>query len=97
MKAVINVEVCFALPERQTIIEVQLGIGSTVADAIAQSKILSMFPQIDLRKNRIGIYARLVDAETVLRDGDRVEIYRALVAEPGDARRVRAAKRQQKS
>ncbi|MGB9149631.1 MAG: RnfH family protein [Burkholderiales bacterium] len=97
MKELINVEVCFALPERQAIIELQLGIGSTVADAIAQSKILGMFPQIDLRKNRVGIYARLVNAETVLRDGDRVEIYRELVAEPRDARRVRAAKRQQKT
>ncbi|MGB8339103.1 MAG: RnfH family protein [Burkholderiales bacterium] len=97
MTTVINIEVCYALPEKQIIAHVQLRPGSAVAEAIIASKLLDEFPEIDLRKNRVGIFGKLTSLDTGLREGDRVEIYRALIADPKEARRTRvsAKKRRQ--
>jgi uncharacterized protein len=91
MKALINVEVCFASREKQIIALVRLPLGTTAADAISASKIVESFPEIDLLKNRIGIFGKLCKLDTLVRDGDRVEIYRSLIADPKVARRKRAA------
>ena len=84
------VEVAYAKPEEQVIIPVVAQEGMTVAAAIEASGILSKFPEIDLTQNKIGIFGKLVKPDTVLRDKDRVEIYRKLIADPKEVRRQRA-------
>ncbi|MDR2678014.1 MAG: RnfH family protein [Zoogloeaceae bacterium] len=87
----IHVEVIYALPEMQTRAKVSLPEGSTVAAAIEASGLMQKFPEIDLTKNKLGIYAKLAKADTPLRDHDRVEIYRPLIADPKEIRKRRAA------
>ena len=65
--------------------------GTTAEQAVQQSRILQKFPEIDLAQNKLGIFGKLVKADTVLREHDRVEIYRALIADPKEVRRQRAA------
>lgn len=88
--AKINVEVIYALPEQQPLLRVQLAEGATVEDAIRQSGVLDAFPEIDLAKNKVGIFSKLVKLDEALRDKDRVEIYRPLIADPKEVRRKRA-------
>lgn len=87
----IPVEVAYALPDRQALLPIRVAEGSTAAEAVGQSGILEMFPEIDLAVNRLGIFGRLCPAERVLEAGDRVEIYRPLVADPKEVRRRLAA------
>lgn len=87
----LRIEVVYALPERQAVISLRLPTGSTVQQAIEQSGLLAMYPEIDLAQNKLGIYAKLVKPDTSLRDRDRVEIYRPLIADPKEVRRKRAA------
>ena len=89
--ATITVDVVFARPRRQTVRRVRLPAGSTVVDALAVSGLAEEFRQLDA--GRVGIYGKAVPANAVLRDGDRVEIYRPLQADPKDLRRMRAAKK----
>ena len=86
----INVEVVYALPEQQPILQVQLAEGATVEEAIRASGVLEIFPEIDLAKNKVGIFSKLVKLNEVVRDKDRVEIYRPLIADPKEVRRKRA-------
>jgi putative ubiquitin-RnfH superfamily antitoxin RatB of RatAB toxin-antitoxin module len=88
--ASIHVEVIYALPETQPLLQVELAEGATVADAIRASGVLEAFPDIDLAKNKVGIFSRLVKQDEVVRDKDRVEIYRPLIADPKEVRRKRA-------
>ena len=79
----INVEVSYALPQRQELIRVSVPEGATVQDAIDASGIRAKYPEIDLEKaNKVGVYAKLSRLDTPLRDRDRVEIYRPLIADP---------------
>ena len=89
----LNIEVVYALPERQALYRLALEEGATVQTAIEASGVLREFPEIDLTRNRVGIYARLARIDTPLHEGDRVEIYRPLRADPKEARRARASKR----
>ncbi|MEY4474953.1 MAG: hypothetical protein RL248_720 [Pseudomonadota bacterium] len=86
----ILVEVVYALPERQYAHTVSLDVGSTIEDAINVSGLLELRPEIDLKKNKLGIYSRQVKLGDKLNDGDRVEIYRPLIADPKELRRQRA-------
>jgi putative ubiquitin-RnfH superfamily antitoxin RatB of RatAB toxin-antitoxin module len=86
----INVEVVYALPEQQPILQVQLAEGATVEEAIRASGVLEAFPEIDLAKNKVGIFSKLVKLNEPVRDKDRVEIYRSLIADPKEVRRKRA-------
>ena len=88
--ATINVEVIYALPEQQALLRVQLAEGATVEDAIRQSGVLDAFPDIDLAGNKVGIFSKLVKLNETVRDKDRVEIYRPLIANPKEVRRKRA-------
>ena len=88
--ATINVEVIYALPHQQTLLRVRLAEGATVEDAIRQSGVLEAFPDIDPAKNKVGIFSKLVKLDERLRDRDRVEIYRPLIADPKEVRRKRA-------
>ena len=90
--AKIVVEVAYALPEKQYLQRVTLQQGATVEEAIRASGLLELRTDIDLSKNKVGIYSRPVKLADVLQDGDRVEIYRPLIADPKELRRQRAEK-----
>ena len=87
----INLEVVYAMPDIQEVAKLQLPEGSTVAQAIEASGLLLKHPEIDLKKNKLGVFAKLAKVDTVLRDQDRVEIYRPLIADPKEVRKQRAA------
>ncbi len=86
----IRIEVAYARAERQEIIALAVPLGITVAEAIARSRITEQFPEIDLTRNRVGIFGKLTHLETVVRDQDRIEIYRLLPTDPKERRRQRA-------
>ncbi|AXQ29261.1 RnfH family protein [Solimonas sp. K1W22B-7] len=87
----IRVEVAYALAERQLILELEVPAGTRAGEAVERSGMLRRFPEIDLSRNRLGIFSRPVTADEPLQDGDRVEIYRPLLADPKQVRRQRAA------
>lgn len=78
----INIEIAYAFPERYYLKSFQVDEGITVQTAITQSGILSQFPEIDLSTNKIGIFSRPIKLTDVLKEGDRIEIYRPLLADP---------------
>ena len=83
----IEVEVAFALPERQVLVAVELAEGSTVADAIEASGLGLQFPADNLESLPVGVWGRVTERDRVLAAGDRVEIYRPLQIDPREARR----------
>lgn len=85
-----SVEVVYALPTQQVLLRASLPKGGTVEDAIRASGIMDAFPEIDLGKNKVGIFSKLVKLDETVRDKDRVEIYRPLIADPKEVRRKRA-------
>ena len=87
----INVEVAYALPEKQVIRAVNVDAGTTIGAAIVQSGIMMDFPELELEDAKVGIFGKVAAMTTVLSDGDRVEIYRPLIADPKEVRRKRAA------
>lgn len=91
------VEVAYALPDKQYLIPVELVLGDTVEQAIVASNILMICNDIDLAKNKVGIYSRPAKLNDTVKEGDRVEIYRPLIADPKEMRRKRAEKTRQKS
>lgn len=87
----LEVEVVYALPHHQELRALRLPTGATVGQALAASGLLRAYPEIDLAKNKIGIFGKLTQPAAPLRDHDRVEIYRPLAADPKELRRRRAA------
>lgn len=87
----IQVEICYALPDRAVLLPVKVAAGTTVRQAIEASGILERQPEIDLAKNKLGIFAKLTKPDAALRDRDRIEIYRPLIADPKEVRKQRAA------
>jgi len=87
----ILIEVAYALPQKQLIIPIKVKTGTTAKDAIQMSGIIKKFPEIDLDKNQIGIFGKLTQLDHVMRERDRIEIYRPLIADPKEIRRQRAA------
>ena len=77
-----NVGVCYAEAERQTWLRLEVPDGSTVAEAIVLSGLLKQYPEIDLTAQKVGIFGKLAKLDTVVQDGDRVEIYRPITADP---------------
>lgn len=90
MSEQINIEVVYALSHEQALLKVRVPQNSTVADAIRLSGILEKYPDIDISKNKLGIFGKLSKADAILRDKDRIEIYRPLIADPKEIRRQRA-------
>ena len=88
----IHVEVVLAMPERQELMALEVISGSTLADAIAQSGVIEMFEGFELDTTKVGIFGIKASQDQVLREGDRVEIYRPLIADPKEVRRQRALK-----
>jgi len=92
----IVVEVAYASPDEQLILETRVATDATVERAVQASGILQRFPEIDLRINKVGIFGKLTPLTTRLRNQDRVEIYRPLIADPKQTRKQRAAKHKSK-
>jgi uncharacterized protein len=86
----INIEVVYALPDEQILLRQSVPAGTMVAEAIQASGILHKHPEIDLATNKLGIFGKLTKADAVVRDKDRIEIYRPLIADPKEVRRKRA-------
>jgi hypothetical protein len=87
---ILQVSVAVALPDRQEVIALELPEASTAADAVAAARVGERFPGLDLATARLGIWSQPCELATPLRDGDRVEIYRPLQADPKAMRRARA-------
>lgn len=85
------VEVAYALVDNQSLISLEVKEGTTLKEAIEASGILEIYNQIDLSKQQVGIFSKFASLDTVLREKDRVEIYRPLVADPKEVRKERAA------
>jgi putative ubiquitin-RnfH superfamily antitoxin RatB of RatAB toxin-antitoxin module len=91
--AELDVTVVYALPQQAAILPLRVAPGTTIGQAIEASGVLASFPDINLVTQPVGIYSKKKPLDTVLRAHDRIEIYRALVADPKESRRKRAAKK----
>ena len=89
----ILVEIAYALTEEQVIISIKVPTISNVQQAIEKSGIQKKFPSIDLSKNKVGIFGKKTTLDHLLKDRDRIEIYRPLILDPKEMRRKRAAKK----
>lgn len=93
----ISVQVVYATPEKQVLKEITLSESATIEMAIALSGLPEEFPEIDLMKNDVGVFSERRQLSDVVRAGDRVEIYRPLIADPKEVRRRRAQQAGNKS
>jgi putative ubiquitin-RnfH superfamily antitoxin RatB of RatAB toxin-antitoxin module len=93
----IRVEVVYALPERQVLLAVDVPAGTTLMQAIERSGIRDAFDDMEVDPARLGVFGRKQPPDHVLREGDRVEIYRPLIADPKEVRRARAKQRAEES
>ncbi len=89
----ILVEVAYALPEEQVIISIEVPKKINIKQAIEKSGIQKIFPEIDLSKNKVGIFGKQTTLDHLLSDRDRIEIYRPLILDPKEMRRKRASKK----
>ena len=87
-----QIEIVYGLPDRQELLTLPVDEGCSVEQAITESGILDMFPEIDLSVNKVGIWNKAVKLSQVLNDCDRIEIYRPLIADPKEVRKRRAEK-----
>ena len=91
MSEMMHIEVVYAQPLKQEIVQLKLPSGTTLRQAIEASGLLQKYQEIDLAKNKLGVFAKLAKPDAVLCDQDRVEIYRPLIADPKEVRKQRAA------
>lgn len=92
----IKVEVAYADVAKQIIYSVDVEDGCTIEQAVRLSPLLTDFPQVDLNKNKVGVFGVQKKLDQLLRDGDRVEVYRELIIDPKQARLNRLAKKNSK-
>ena len=93
MAETLRISVCYASDRVEWLHPMQVEMGTTIGEAIERSGVLQAFPDINLTTQPVGIYAKKKTLDTVLRERDRIEIYRPLVADPKESRRKRAAKK----
>ena len=93
MAELLHVRLCYATPTRECLRELSVAPGTTIGEAIAASGLLAEWPEIDLAVHPVGIFGKKKALDTVLREHDRIEVYRPLVADPKDSRRRRAVKK----
>jgi putative ubiquitin-RnfH superfamily antitoxin RatB of RatAB toxin-antitoxin module len=86
----LNIEIIYALIHEQKIFKLSVKAGTTLEKAILQSGIMELYPEIDLTKNTVGVFSQRQSLSYELKDGDRIEIYRDLIADPKEVRRNRA-------
>lgn len=94
LQSIIHAQVCYATRDRQIVLHIAVPTGSTLHQAIKASGILELAGEIDLSVWRVGVFGKLKELDTPVREQDRVEIYRPLIADPMESRRRRATKRQ---
>jgi hypothetical protein len=98
MNKLMRIEVAYARPDEQVIIPLEIEEQAiTAEDAIRRSGVLERFPEIDLQNGKVGVFSKLIALDYMLQSGDRVEIYRPLIADPKQARRRRAEEAKQKN
>ena len=95
MDETFDVEVVYATPREQVLRTVHAKPGMTLIEAIERSRITEHFPEINLQEAKVGIFGKAAAKDAVLKAGDRVEIYRPLIADPKEARKKRAAEGKQ--
>lgn len=88
--AKLNIELIYPLPNEQILLTIKIDKPSTIAEAIEASGIRKKYPEIDLTKNKVGIFSKVCELNQSLREGDRIEIYRPLIADPKEARKKKA-------
>ena len=88
----ISIEVVYGVPHKQKIITLLVEIGTTVEQAIIDSGVINLFPEINLEVNKVGVWNRAVKLSGIVNDLDRIEVYRPLIADPKDVRKRRAEK-----
>lgn len=88
----ISIQITYALPEKQTLLSLEVAPNTTVQEAVEQSGILQLHTDINLNENKVGIWYKATKLSTLLKSGDRIEIYRPMTADPKEARRLRALK-----
>jgi putative ubiquitin-RnfH superfamily antitoxin RatB of RatAB toxin-antitoxin module len=88
----IDIEVVYATPQSQTLLKLAVSESTTVLEAIKQSGILAQYPEIDIDASKVGVWNRVVKPSAELKAGDRIEIYRPLIADPKEVRKRRAEK-----
>ena len=88
----IRVEIAYALAHKQAIVPIDVAPGTTALEAARQSGIVERFPGLALEDAKLGIFGKVISPEQVLQAGDRVEIYRPLLADPKEVRKARAAR-----
>jgi len=93
----INIEVAYALPDEQIILPLEVPEDCIVEDAINRSGILEHYPQIDITTDKVGIFGKMCKLNATLRDKDRIEIYRKLIADPKESRRQKAEMERKKA
>lgn len=86
----IQVEICYALRDRQWLLRLSVPVGATLEQAIALSALSEQIPELIVDPKRVGIFSKIKPMSTILQQGDRVEIYRPLLADPKESRRRRA-------
>ena len=91
MSAKTQIEVAYATPAKQIILECEIDTGTSARDAVKNSGIDQHFPEIDLESCELGVFGKAIPADYELQNGDRIEIYRPLIADPKEVRRRRAA------
>jgi putative ubiquitin-RnfH superfamily antitoxin RatB of RatAB toxin-antitoxin module len=91
LAASIRVEVAYALAQEQCVVELRVAAGATLRDVIARSGVLERFRDIDLARCGVGVFGKARGLDETVSDGDRVEIYRPLLADPKERRRQKAA------
>lgn len=89
----LRVSVCYARPERQFLEELTLPRGALLRDALERSSLRAQAPELDLAQAKVGIFGKAKALDTPLRSGDRVEVYRPLIADPKESRRRRAVRK----
>ena len=82
-----KIQVVYAIPQRQAVVNVELAEGGTVQQALARSGLLARFPDIDLTKQKVGIFGKVAALDAVVEDGARIEIYRPITADPKTVKR----------
>ena len=90
MSETLLIELAYATPERQLILECEVENGSSARDIVRQSSIQQHFPEIDLEQCDIGVWGKKVADDYQPEEGDRIEVYRPLIADPKEVRRQRA-------
>jgi len=90
-----TVEVIYALLKEQLVFRVNMSEACTIEEAIVQSKIVDKYPEIDLKTVKVGIFNQIKNMSDRVSDGDRIEIYRELIANPKEARKKRALKQRE--